>query len=101
MPRGLVVDFVKGLAEVLTKPFVHFKHGEMGLAEKSLHLGICLDHGLFFFVLKAVPLNVGPQFLHDLGAGKGAGADDSGKLVIQLPRLHEHSIRFSSHNGFI
>ena len=73
----------------------HLKHADRLLAaEHDFEFVVGIDVSPVHLVLKAVLLDVGPQFLGDLGAGHCLVADDRCEGRVGIHGLHERRIGF-------
>src|SRR6185437_11242976 len=83
-----------GLLDVLVDELGHLEHRDLALAtEYRLELVVGVDHATLLRVLEAVPLDVAPELLRDLGAGHHAAADYRTERRIRLHWLHERRVR--------
>jgi hypothetical protein len=81
--------------------FSHFEHANLALAvENRPERIVGVDLGSLFFVLKAIPLNVGPELFGQLGTRQWSRTNNSRELVVGLDRSHEGGIRFSFGGSF-
>src|SRR4051812_22016472 len=68
----------------------HLEHRNGLLAtENGLQLVVRIDLRLRLLVLQAILLDVGPELLGQLGAGKWVGTNDSGESRVGCNRFHE------------
>ncbi len=63
--------------------------------EHRLERGVGIDHLTVLLVLEAVLLDVIPELLGELRAGKWLGADNGGKGIIGCYRFHERGVGFA------
>jgi hypothetical protein len=64
------------LAQMCRKQLDHFKHGDLIFAKDRLELGVRVDIALICRVLKAVCLEVFPDFLGNFSAWDGRATND-------------------------
>ena len=77
----------------------HLEHADLLLAaEDGFEVVVGIDLGLLL-VLQAVLLDVGPELLGQLGAGKGLVPDDLGERVVGRDGLHEGRVWCSFCHG--
>ena len=65
---------------------------------KGLEQMIRINVAAILFVLEPVLLDVGPQFLGHLGAGKRLASNDRGQDGVRLDGFHKRCIRFLCHS---
>jgi len=96
---------VETLLDVTRHKLGHFKHRHLSFAaEDRFQVFVCIDQGLFLLILKAVLLDVVPDFLRQLTAGEWLGSDDLGQYGVRLNGFHEGGVRFflgGAHKGEI
>src|SRR5262245_47601843 len=82
------------LLDVLADEFRHLEHVDRLLAaEDRFQRVVRVDHPLVLLVLQTILLDVGPQFLGDLGPRNRLGPHDLGQRCVRLDRLHERCVR--------
>src|ERR687895_700823 len=92
----------KSLFQVPAHQLGHLEHRHLALAAKyRLQLVVGIDHAPVLLVLKAVTLDVAPDFLGHLGARHCARADHGRKRAAGGHRLHESRIRLALLAGFL
>src|ERR1017187_655364 len=84
----------------------HLEHADLGFsAEHGLEGAVGVDHLPVLLVLEPVLLDVVPELLGELCAGKRLGADYQGEVGVWLHRFHERGVWFTSlffgHIGFV
>src|SRR5690349_15844469 len=86
----------RDLFHVFADQLGHLEHRDGFLAaENCFQRVVSVDVGSLFLVLEPLLLDVGPQFLGDLGARNRLGADHHAESGVRLHRFHECRVRFS------
>jgi hypothetical protein len=70
------------LLDVLADQACHLEHGDLGLAEDFLELGVGVDHALVGSVLQVVGLDVDPQLADDFGAWQGVEPTTAARAAL-------------------
>lgn len=91
--KGILESTYDMLRQVSGDQLGHLEHGDGTLAaENLLKLLVGVDVALVLRILEIVLLDVGPEFLYDLGARHRTLADHFSQLRTDVHRLHKSGI---------